>query len=89
MTVDQCDPMMPQRYRVQHVRNEIPDTFTLELEPEDGGDIPPFATGQFNMLYVFGVGEIPISISGDPAIQVVRLDANTASDFGPRPLWRA
>ena len=28
---------------------------------------PPFATGQFNMLYVFGVGEIPISISGDPA----------------------
>ena len=24
-------------------------------------------TGQFNMLYVFGVGEIPISISGDPA----------------------
>src|SRR6266705_1019102 len=67
MTVDQCDPMMPQRYRVQHVRNEIPDTFTLELEPEDGGDIPPFATGQFNMLYIFGVGEIPISISGDPA----------------------
>jgi len=59
--------MMPQRYRVQHVRNEIPDTFTLELEPEDGGDIPPFATGQFNMLYIFGVGEIPISISGDPA----------------------
>ena len=66
MTVDQCDPMMPQRYRVQHIRNEIPDTFTLELEPEDGGDIPPFATGQFNMLYIFGVGEIPISISGDP-----------------------
>src|SRR6266699_219079 len=32
-----------------------------------GSDIPPFATGQFNMLYVFGTGEIPISISGDPA----------------------
>jgi NAD(P)H-flavin reductase len=45
----------------------MPDTFTLELEPADGGDIPPFATGQFNMLYVFGVGEVPISISGDPA----------------------
>jgi len=27
----------------------------------------PFAGGQFNMLYVFGVGEVPISISGDPA----------------------
>ncbi|RPJ00737.1 MAG: Ni/Fe hydrogenase subunit gamma, partial [Chloroflexi bacterium] len=26
----------------------------------------PFAPGQFNMLYAFGVGEVPISISGDP-----------------------
>ena len=59
--------MLPQLYRVQHVRDEMPDTFTLELEPQDGSAIPPFATGQFNMLYVFGVGEIPISISGDPA----------------------
>jgi len=49
------------------MRPEIPDTFTLELEPAYGSEIPPFATGQFNMLYVFGVGEIPISISGDPA----------------------
>ena len=61
------DPMLPQLFRVQRVRREIPDTFTLELEPEEGVDIPPFASGQFNMLYVFGVGEIPISISGDPA----------------------
>jgi NAD(P)H-flavin reductase len=61
------DPMVPQLYRVQRVRREIPDTFTLELEPEEGVEIPPFASGQFNMLYVFGVGEIPISISGDPA----------------------
>jgi NAD(P)H-flavin reductase len=61
------DPMLPQLYRVQRVRREIPDTFTLELEPEEGVEIPPFASGQFNMLYVFGVGEIPISISGDPA----------------------
>jgi NAD(P)H-flavin reductase len=59
--------MLPQLYRVQHVRQEIPDTFTLELETVDGSDVPPFVIGQFNMLYVFGVGEIPISISGDPA----------------------
>ena len=26
-----------------------------------------FAPGQFTMLYAFGVGEVPISISGDPA----------------------
>ena len=67
MTVPLTDPMLPQLYRIQRVHREIPDTFTLELEPEEGGDIPQFATGQFNMLYVFGVGEIPISISGDPA----------------------
>jgi NAD(P)H-flavin reductase len=66
MTATLPDPMLPQPYRVQHVQREIPDTFTLELVPEEGGDIPLFATGQFNMLYVFGVGEIPISISGDP-----------------------
>ena len=67
MTAPLPDPMLPQRYRIQRVHREIPDTFTLELEPEEGVDIPQFATGQFNMLYVFGVGEIPISISGDPA----------------------
>ncbi len=67
MIANLADPMLPQLYRVQRVRREIPDTFTLELEPEEGVEFPPFASGQFNMLYVFGVGEIPISISGDPA----------------------
>jgi NAD(P)H-flavin reductase len=66
MTATSYDPMLPQVYRVQRIKREIADTFTLELEPENGDDIPPFASGQFNMLYVFGVGEIPISISGDP-----------------------
>jgi len=67
MTANVPDAMVPKVYRVQRVRREIPDTFTLELEPADGSTIPPFATGQFNMLYVFGVGEVPISISGNPA----------------------
>jgi NAD(P)H-flavin reductase len=66
MSIEISDPMLPRPYRVQRVRREIPDTFTLDLTPEDGDTIPPFATGQFNMLYMFGVGEIPISISGDP-----------------------
>ncbi len=66
MRTERSDPMVPQPYRVRRVRREIPETFTLDLEPEDGSVIPPFATGQFNMLYVFGVGEIPISISGNP-----------------------
>jgi NAD(P)H-flavin reductase len=61
-----ADPMLPTLYRIRRVRREIADTFTLELALEDGAAVPPFAGGQFNMLYVFGVGEIPISISGDP-----------------------
>jgi NAD(P)H-flavin reductase len=44
---------------------ETADTFTLVLDP--GGEPFAFAPGQFNMLYAFGEGEAPISISGDPA----------------------
>jgi len=60
------NPMIPQQYRIQQRIQDNADTFTLELEPTNGARIR-FAAGQFNMLYVFGVGEIPISISGDPA----------------------
>jgi len=60
------DSMVPSPFRVQRVRKETYDTFTLELEPANGADGFPFAAGQFNMLYAFGVGEAPISISGDP-----------------------
>ncbi len=61
-----ADPMRPQLFRVRRRRNETADTFTLELEPTNSSQAPSFSPGQFNMLYVYGVGEIPISISGDP-----------------------
>ncbi len=59
------DPMVPRVARVESRRGEIPNTWTLELE-RDASD-SGFAPGQFNMLYVMGVGEVPISMSGDPA----------------------
>jgi len=59
--------MVPERFRVERVRRETRDTFTLELVPADRDKRISFRPGQFNMLYVFGVGEVPISISGDPA----------------------
>jgi NAD(P)H-flavin reductase len=59
--------MIPRPYRIARVRKELADTFTLELRSPDADEIFEFAPGQFNMLYVFGVGEVPISISGDPA----------------------
>lgn len=58
--------MVPRPFRVQQVRHETHDTFTLDLEPVTGSDGFAFQAGQFNMLYVFGMGEIPISISSDP-----------------------
>lgn len=58
--------LLPARYRVARMRRELRDTYTLELVPLDGPP-PAFAPGQFAMLYTFGVGEVPISISGDPA----------------------
>jgi NAD(P)H-flavin reductase len=61
------DPMRPEPFEVRHVTKETGDTFTLTLAPVARAPFRPFAPGQFNMLYVFGVGEVPISISGDPA----------------------
>jgi NAD(P)H-flavin reductase len=63
------DPMLPQPYLVRQVAKETPDTFTLTLEPENGDGPEPvsFQPGQFSMLWVFGVGELPISISGNPS----------------------
>lgn len=66
MTNHTTDPMRPVLYAVRERVRENQDTFTLELEPYAGSVLPAFQAGQFNMLYVFGVGEIPISVSGDP-----------------------
>ena len=60
------DPMLPQPFLVRRVRRETPDTFTVEIEPVNNGKLFKFAPGQFNMLYVFGIGEIAISICADP-----------------------
>ena len=60
------DPMLPRPYRIQRVRKDTKDTFTIDLVSLNGEAAPRFLPGQFNMLYAFGVGETPISISGDP-----------------------
>jgi len=61
-------PMMPSPFRIHKIRKETYDTCTIELIPFGENNITSFAAGQFNMLYVFGVGEAPISISGNPSI---------------------
>jgi len=67
-TAAQIDPMTPAIYTVRHVSKETPDTFTLTLGAENGSGNGSFQPGQFSMLWLFGVGELPISISGDPSL---------------------
>jgi NAD(P)H-flavin reductase len=55
--------MTPVPHRVRSRVRETHDTWTLELESL-AEPIRPRA-GQFDMLYAHGVGEVPISVSGD------------------------
>jgi NAD(P)H-flavin reductase len=54
----------PRPWRVADARLETRDTVTLDLTPAEPFSFLP---GQFNMLSVPGIGEVPISVSGDPA----------------------
>ncbi len=56
-------PMRPSRYLVTARIQETYDTVTLLLRPLDDPIQVP-RPGQFTMLYAFGVGEIPVSVSG-------------------------
>jgi NAD(P)H-flavin reductase len=62
------DPMVPRTFTLRRTRQDTRDTYTLELEPTDGVPLR-FSAGQFTMLHAFGVGEVPISISGNPTIE--------------------
>ena len=75
MTLTAADPtiaaavetgMLPRPFEVRARRRELADCVTLEMAALDGRPLG-FAPGQFTMLYVHGVGEIAISISGNPA----------------------
>jgi NAD(P)H-flavin reductase len=57
--------MTPLPYRVLTRTVETADTVTLTLTPVTE-PIGPYRPGQFTMVYAFGVGEVPISISADP-----------------------
>ena len=59
-------PMLPRRYRVTERRADTHDTATLTMLPVDE-PMAAFRPGQFAMLYAFGVGEVPISVSGIPS----------------------
>ena len=59
------DALKLEPMEVLRMRHDTKDTFTFDLDARPRGGFR-FAPGQFNMLYAFGLGEVPISISGDP-----------------------
>ncbi|MFD5393255.1 FAD/NAD(P)-binding protein [Streptomyces sp. NPDC127097] len=54
--------LVPLPYRVVGRTEETPDTAEIVLEPVASA-LPPFGPGQFAMVYAFGVGDIPLSLS--------------------------
>jgi NAD(P)H-flavin reductase len=57
--------MSPVPYRVRSRVAENRDSSTLQLEPV-GEPLPAPLPGEFMMMYVFGIGEVAISVSGVP-----------------------
>lgn len=57
-------PFVPTPLRLEQVAKELDGVFTFTFAPPGGLRFRP---GQFNMLSLHGLGEVPISISGDPA----------------------
>ncbi len=68
----------PDSWRVTAAKRETADVMTLTLTPPEPFSFEP---GQFNMMYLPGIGEVPISISGDPADTGDIL--HTVRDVGP------
>jgi len=64
-----ADPWRAHAARIVSIVDETPGVRTYELAFEDAAtrDAYQFAAGQFNMLYLPGIGEAAISISSDPA----------------------
>lgn len=70
--------MRPVMHRVVDLRRESGDTMTIALEPLEGA-IAAGAPGQFNMLWSWGAGEVPISSSAIPGAGVL---VHTVRDVG-------
>lgn len=59
--------MMPLPFRIVDKCACRHDSTMLTVKPDDKKSRCTFKPGQFYMVYAFGHGEVPISVSGDPA----------------------
>ena len=62
------NPHLPWEAEIVERVQESPTIFTLRLRlvDEEARKAYRFAPGQFNMVYLYGIGEVPISIASDP-----------------------
>ncbi|MEJ2453527.1 MAG: FAD/NAD(P)-binding protein [Candidatus Thiodiazotropha sp.] len=86
------DPHIPHVAVIEQRIQEAPNIFTLRLRYDwDVEEAYEFDPGQFNMVTLFGVGEIPISIVNDPlentffdhTVRVVGRDSDGLSRLQP------
>lgn len=77
------NPWLTQTVRITEATDEAEGvrTYRLKLDGDLGPDSYEFVAGQFNMLYLPGVGESAISMSGNPAsgdgwLHTVRIAGN-------------
>ena len=68
MTKTSMSTMVPSTVHVLKIIQEIDETVTLVLDLPSSLTDFYFTPGQFNMLYSFGQGEIPVSFSGNQSI---------------------
>ena len=81
MTENGQDIWTPVPYSVVKKETENQDLYTFTLAPMTDQKIHDMQAGQFNMLYTFGIGEIPISVSRieEESDQLI----HTIQDVGP------
>lgn len=61
--------MIPEVFVIKERKQELDSTFSIRLVEAQGKQGVSFQAGQFNMLYAFGAGEVPVSLSGAPSAE--------------------
>jgi len=85
------NPWVPQMATIRDIKQEIRGvaTYQLVLDDAQAADAYRFLPGQFNMLYLPGIGESAISVSSDPAqheslLHTVRVAGNVTMALSKR-----
>jgi NAD(P)H-flavin reductase len=88
-----AEPTLPAPYRIVGRRQDSADVFTWTVEPlvgAGGEHAPTFLPGQFNMLYAYGIGEVPVSISsaaaGEPLLHTIRAVGSVTRPMAALPV---